>query len=316
MTRFRVLLAGVFVAGALTALSGVVFAADQSKELSVEVKNKSEREICAEKDNVALELSSPDVKHMTVQAVHPSYIGMIVVDRYAPDFTSCDMNTDPVFATDAKRVTIFETPEMWMTGYAYPSFWRPGTVPVKVGNRVETGLHFVQFWIRHKERAEEVLVLYPPDGYWRVRPLPPAHLNWSAYGSSFLIGPVETQIRPIVDLKEISFDPDKKQFTLSFKRGGSATISIKIIDQDRFVLDVDYRDIPRNYPLAALRSMYVTQTNNDMAELAWRTKDGTQWKEAPIFSFSDASVTELWAGRLVPSRHNLSAPDMVFGNFR
>ena len=127
---------------------------------------------------------------------------------------------------------------------------------------------------------------------------------------------METQIRPIVDLKEISFDPDKKQFTLSFKRGGSATISIKIIDQDRFVLDVDYRDIPRNYPLAALRSMYVTQTNNDMAELAWRTKDGTQWKEAPIFSFSDASVTELWAGRLVPSRHNLSAPDMVFGNFR
>ena len=62
--------------------------------------------------------------------------------------------------------------------------------------------------------------------------------------------------------------------------------------------------------------MYVTQTNNDMAEVAWRTKDGTQWKEAPIFSFSDANVTELWAGRLVPSRHNLSAPDMVFGNFR
>lgn len=72
MTTFRTVLSGVLVAVgvSLSPVSG--WAADQSKELAVEVKNKSEREICAEKDNVALELSSPDVKHMTVQAVHPS----------------------------------------------------------------------------------------------------------------------------------------------------------------------------------------------------------------------------------------------------
>jgi hypothetical protein len=33
-------------------------------------------------------------------------------------------------------------------------------------------------------------------------------------------------------------------------------------------------------------------------------------------SFDKASAVELWAGRTVPSRHNTSAPDMVFGDFR
>ena len=85
------------------------------------------------------------------------------------------------------------------------------------------GLHVVQLWVLHNERAEEVLVVYPPDGYWRARPLPPAHMRWSAYGGSFLVGPVEVQDRPIVDLKDIFFDPYTKTFTMNFARGGSAS---------------------------------------------------------------------------------------------
>ena len=111
-----------------------------------------------------------------------------------------------------------------LIGYTFPSFWRPNAVPVRVGARVEAGLHLLQLFVKFRERTEEVLVLYPADGYWRARPLPPAHLRWSAYGSSFLVGPVETQIRPIVDLKEIVFDPEKKSFLLTFKRGGQARL--------------------------------------------------------------------------------------------
>jgi hypothetical protein len=32
--------------------------------------------------------------------------------------------------------------------------------------------------------------------------------------------------------------------------------------------------------------------------------------------FRAARATDLWTGRLVPSRHNTSAPDLVFRNFR
>jgi hypothetical protein len=290
-------------------------AAEAEQHLAVKVENRSEPVLCAEKDNVEINFSAPQVKRFRIQAVHPAFIGMIVADRYAPDFTSCDMSSDPVFAAEAKRVTFFETPDLWLTGYAYPSFWRPATVPVRVGNRVETGLHVVQLWVRHQERAEEVLVFYPPDGYWRARPLPPQHLRWSAYGSSFLIGPVETQIRPIVDLKEIAFDPASRTFTLSFKRGGSATLKLETLDQDRLILDVAMKDVPTDRPFASLRSMYATEFNSDAAHVAWRSETSEAWGEAPVMGFKGAEATEFWLGRLVASRHNTSAPDMVLGRF-
>jgi hypothetical protein len=69
-------------------------------------------------------------------------------------------------------------------------------------------------------------------------------------------------------------------------------------------------------PFAALRSMFVTDINADVAQIAWRTKGGKGWQQAPVMGFERASTVELWAGRSVPSRHNTSAPDMVFGPFR
>ena len=109
---------------------------------------------------------------------------------------------------------------------------------MRVGDRVETGLHLLQLWTRYQDRAEEVLVLYPQDGYWRARPLPPENLQWSAYGSSFLIGPIETDQRPFVDIRDVAFDPETRTFTLKFARGGSATLRVDKLDTEREVLDV------------------------------------------------------------------------------
>ena len=285
-------------------------------ELAVNVANKSTPVLCAEKDNVELTFSSPLVRQFRIQAVHPAYIGTINIDRYAPDFTSCDMSQDPVFKSDARRITFWETPEFWLTGYTYPSFWRPANTVVRVGNREEKGLHMVQLWMKYRERAEEVLVFYPPDGYWRARPLPFADMRWTAYGSSFLVGPVETQQRPIVDLKSIDFDPDKMTFTLAFARGGSATIKLDTIDQERMILDVAISgDAPKNYPFASMRSMYATEFNSDVARVAWREKGVDAWGEAPVLGYKGGPLTEIWAGRVIPSLHNKSAPDMVFGRF-
>jgi hypothetical protein len=288
----------------------------QQNELPVTVRNLSEPVLCAEKDNVNVTFSAPDVRQFRIQAVHPAYIGGLVADRATPDFTSCNMASDPFFAADVKEVMLYETPDLWLVGLTYPTFWRPATVPVRVGDRVETGLHLVQLWMRHNGKAEEVLVVYPPDGYWRARPLPPGHLTWSAYGSSFIVGPVEVQQRPIVDLKSIEFDPARRAFTLAFARGGSATLTLDAIDQDHAVLDVRLDDPPpNNYPFAALRSMYVTGFNADVAQVAWRTAAGRSWEEMPIMGFKGAEAVEFWAGRTMPSRHNTSAPDMVFGKF-
>jgi hypothetical protein len=170
--------------------------------------------------------------------------------------------------------------------------------------------------MRFRERAEEVLVFYPPDGYWRARPLPFADLRWTAYGSSFLVGPVEMQERPVVAFKEVSFDPATMTFTMDYARGGTGKLKIEQISQDRLALETSFSGaMPGNLPFAALRSMYASEINNDVAKTAWRVKGGEGWSESPIMGFKGAQATELWAGRTVPSNHNLSAPDMVFSQF-
>jgi hypothetical protein len=307
--RWRELVGGA----ALLAAFGAAIADDK---LAVEVINASEPTLCAEKDNVYLKLQSAAARRFTIEAVHPAYAGTILLDRWAPDFTNCDMSGDPAFKFQKRRMTIYETEEMWLVGLTFESFWRPNQVPVRVGNRVETGFHLLQLWTWKDGRADEVLVLYPADGHWRARPLPPQNLRWSAYGSSFLIGPVEMQGRPIVDIRDVSFDPQTRTFSTNFVRGGSATLHVVTLDHERIVLDVNLSaPVAADRPFAALRSMFVTERNSDVAHIGWRGKGSQSWSQSPVMSFSRASAAELWAGRLAPSRHNTSAPDMVFRDF-
>ena len=288
-------------------------ATEAADELAVDVVNASEPTLCAERDNVTLELAADRVGRFTIEAVHPAYIGTLVADRAAPDFSHCDFGAGGA-AREPQRVTLYESEEWQLIGHRLGEFWRPGTVPVRVGERVETGIHLLQLWHRFAERAEEVLVLYPPDGYWRARPLPPAHLSWSAYGSSFLIGPIETAGRPFVDLTEVAFEPSARRFTLKFARGGTAGLALAKLGRDRIALEVAL-DPVAGRPFAALRSMFVTETNADVTRVAWREPGGKAWHEAAVDRFERARAVELWAGRAVLSRHNTSAPDMRFSDF-
>ncbi len=268
--------------------------ANAADELAVDVVNASEPTLCAEHDNVTLKLASDKVRRFGIEAAHPAYIGTLVADRAAADFSQCDFAVDPGAARKPERVTLYESQEWQLIGHRLEAFWRPGAVPVRAGDRVETGLHLIQLWHRFEERAEEVLVLYPPDGYWRARPLPPAHLRWSAYGSSFLVGPIETEGRPFVDLTGIAFDPVALSFELKFARGGAANLRLAKLDRDRIALDVSLDPVVGR-PFAALRSMFVTETNADVARIAWREPGGKAWRETPIDRFERASAVELRA---------------------
>jgi hypothetical protein len=283
--------------------------------VAVTVENASTPTLCAETDNVYLKLASSVVRRFAIEAVHPAYAGTIVADHTAPDFRHCDMSADPVHRAEPRRVTLFETADLQLVGHTFPSFWRPAAVPVRVGARVETGLHLLQLFTKFRERTEEVLVLYPADGYWRARPLPPEHLSYSAYGSSFLVGPVETVGRPFVDISDIAFDPAARTFRLAFARGGAATLRLDAVDRERIALDVTFDRAITAGPFAALRSMFVTETNADAGEVAWLAPGGKAWVVAPVMAFGHADVQELWVGRRLPSRHNTSAPDMIFRAF-
>lgn len=292
-------------------------AAASLEGLAVDVTNASEPVLCAEKDNVTLKLASPVLRRFQIEAAHPAYIGTLSQDRWEPDWTACtDISAETSSVPPPRQITFYEEVETWLTGYTFPNFWRAKDVPFRVGDRVEHGLHIVQLWVRRNERAEEVLVVYPADGYWRIRPLPPARLGWTAYGSSFLVGPVEEDGRPVVNLKEIAFDPKTMSFRVQFAEGGTATLAVVKLNRERITLDVTLdRPIPQK-PFAALRSMYVTEFNADVARVAVREEGARAWREEPVMTFRSARATDLWTGRLVPSRHNTSAPDVVFSRFR
>jgi hypothetical protein len=289
----------------------------QAKEFAVEVSNASEPVLCAEKDNVTVNLASRDVRRFSIEAVHPAYMGTLQRDNFEADWTGCTAPDDPrpQVAKLPTRTTLYEEYELWVVGQTYPAFWRPATTPVRIGDRVANDIHLLQVWLRRPMGGEEVLVLYPQDGYWRLRPRAPDGLAATAFGSSFLVGPVEVDERPLVKLKEVAFDPKARAFTLSFARGGTATVKMAAVDNNRHLLEVAFDRPIADRPFAALRSMYVTELNNDVARVAVLDSAARSWREDGIMSFKRAAATRVWLGRASPSRHNTSAPDMIFQGF-
>ncbi|MDX2202141.1 MAG: hypothetical protein NW223_05285 [Hyphomicrobiaceae bacterium] len=302
----------------LLAASAPAVAQTKPEPIAVEVTNTSEPVLCAERDNVTLNLVSPEVRKLRIEAAHPAYIGSLVRDSFEADWTGCTQPGDPQAGNAAPptRTTLYEDIELWVIGLRLSTpFWRPSNTTVRIGDRVEKGIHLLQVWMIRPMGGEEVLVLYPQDGYWRARPKAPAGMAPTAFGSSFLIGPVEVEGRPIVKIKEVAFDPKQRTFTLAFEQGGSAQVKISGIDANRNVLDVTFDKPIMGKPFSAIRSMYVTEFNNDVARVAVREKAARGWREEGIMAFKRATATDLWAGRVAPSRHNTSSPDMVMSGF-
>jgi hypothetical protein len=295
---------------ALAALPRAGLAADP---LAVELTSASVPAACAEEDNVTITLASASVRRFRMAATHPAYLPSLGSDSLAADWTNCARPASSPAAARPERTTLYEQVDLWLVGLTFPTFWRPVTATVRVGDRLARGVHLLQLWMLRPMGGEEVLVLYPGDGYWRLRPLAPSGRAPTAFGSSFLIGPIEDGARPFVAIRDILFDPNERTFTLAFERGGSARVQLASIDQQRHALEVALDRPINGRPFAALRSMYVTEFNNDVQRLAVR--DGRGWRESAIMDFTHALGSEVWAGRTVPSRHNTSSPDMEFGPF-
>ena len=104
---------------------------------------------------------------------------------------------------------------------------------------------------------------------------------------------------------------------MDFARGGSGWLRLSYLDRDIISLDVSLnRAVGGEGIFAALRSMYVSDINNDVARIGWREPGGETWLEKGLLDVKRAETSEIWLGRTVHSRHNTSAPDMIFGDFR
>ncbi len=193
-------------------------------------------------------------------------------------------------------------------------------MPVRVGDEQFSELHLLQLHAKREDgEPVEVLVVYPPDGYWRAKPLAPAghaekHGRDSAFGSSFLVGPIEEDGRPLVDFAEITFVPADASFEMRFMRGGTGSVAVREVAVERLLLNVHLDHDAEMAEIAALRSMFVTPEMADTALVRWRR--GEETGETPVTEPLERSVEAVRFVRTVPSEHNTSAPDLRFFDFR
>ncbi|HLG89421.1 MAG TPA: hypothetical protein VKZ79_19755 [Alphaproteobacteria bacterium] len=273
---------------------------------TVRIENASHPTRCAEDDNVYVKFEGAGVRHFGIEARPPVYA--VTEDIDAPDFANCDQSHDPSYPSVPKDVLLWQDADWMLVGHTYAGFWRPESIDFRVGRTVAHGLHLVQLIRKIGGRRVEILVLYPADGYWRAKPLPADDKPDTAYGSSFLIGPIEDEGRPFVRLSSVAFDPRRLEFHLVFKNGAG---SLRIMSATRAAtrLEVELPAQTRDAPFAALRSMYVSDEMADTAEI------GVGNHTSPILAPFDTVASDVSFFRSRPSRHNTSAPDLRFFDF-
>jgi hypothetical protein len=314
--------------GCATTSSGTAGMSAASKPVtgSALVTNASRVTRCAEEDNVYVKISGPTLTGMRIEARQPSYIKQLTVDDSSADFSDCHFSDEenPVYHFEPKRMVLWENEQWLLVGNTYASFWRPNQVPVAIDGKVYEQLHLLQLHKKdpHEKSAgrHEFLVLYPPDGYWRAKPIPAEPLPSSTYGTSFLVGPISDAARPFVNISRVEFVPKELTFVLAYEDGTRGSMLVVEVSQERLALRYQ-QDKARGdaQPLAAIRSMFVTSVKSDVAEVTWRAGDDkgntASPTVTPITAFTEGQASEVGFGRSVISKHNPSAPDMWFGEF-
>lgn len=286
------------------------------------VENATTPTACAEEDNVSMVLRGDGIRRMRIEALQPSYLGNIGNDVTAPDFSGCNFDggahpTDPAHRFRKRTVVLLDNAQWRIVGMTLPTFWRPARVPVQVGMRHDRGFHLLQVFKKEKGKALEAIVLYPSDGYWRLKPLPEARFGDGVYGSSFLLGPVVQAGRPVVNIAAIRVVPKPLAIHLRFTNGSSAVARVAEISRTRTALDVTLSKPTQSakQPFAVLRSMYVTPDNADMSEVRWQTSPQAAEQVLSLPEVKTLNATQVRFGRSLPSKHNTSAPDIEFSGF-
>ncbi len=307
------------------ALLGLIVPGAMAAQPVVRVENQTRATQCAEEDNVSLSLAGTGVAGFRVQALQPTYLDTITRDVTAPDFSGCNFDgsahpTDPRHSFKPRTVVLHEGQRWRIVGMTLPTFWRPQRVPVSIGGRTDReGFHMIQLYAKASPGAKplEALVMYPSDGYWRIKPLPLPRFGDGVYGSSFVMGPVAQDGRPVANIVAMAVDLKPLAFRLRFSDGSRATVRVDEVSRRRTALDVRFdRPIGSQQPFAVLRSMYVTPDNADMSEVRWQASPTSAAQASPLPEVSVLEAAQVRFGRSVPSRHNTSAPDIEFSRFR
>ncbi len=196
----------------------------QPEGLGVSIEGRSKPTLCAEDDNVYLTFTNPRVRYFRIEARPPAVIGSIVVDSTAPDFTDCTIQDQPVGPEDKQdRVVLHEDDSMMLVGYRHSEFWRKGDVPLTVGNSEERALHLVQLFVKTPQGPLRIpRALSAGRLLARCGPSRPRASTEVAYGTSFLVGPVEEKEAPVRGAEVGALRPRHQELRADLRQGRDA----------------------------------------------------------------------------------------------
>lgn len=279
--------------------------------------NRSTGTTCAEEDNVNVPLYAYDVTSYTVTATHPTYLAGV---PFSPgecnaDFSGCASSNsinmhenDPCLAT----TPVYDDGTDVIRVCDEPMWWRSSTMSVTVNGSLPVSGERIVWNKRIAGTSEypQFFVLYE-DGNLRLKPQPPAGRLDTCFGSSLIVGPAAGAPRPFVDLEEVAIDVAQMRVTLHYGDGGTATLHVGVDRQAATV--VVQADYDTSRPFATLRSMYVSERVNDVAQVE------TAGATYPFLQGDDGRWQTVWDGlpghdwyfsRPISSAHNISAPDI------
>ena len=120
-------------------------------------------------------------------------------------------------------------------------------------------------------------------------------------------------------IRSIAFEPASLTFRVAFANGSTGVLAVSEATPERTELAVSLDPpVPIGQPFAALRSMYVERPQADVSLASWEANGAGSDAgsgAAPIMDFRAVRAPAARFGRVEPSRHNLSAPDIRFHAF-
>ena len=270
--------------------------------------NDSYADTCAEHDNVTATLRG-DVHGFSITATHPTY----VVTNWScdEDWSNCPPNPPDTNYPFTPLVTeVFNNGIDIVKLHRESLFWRPYGMRVTVnGSNGYDDIHFVELYRRTPEGDgwPGFFVLYS-DGYLRLIPFPPVGHDKVCFGSSVIPGPAPVAFRPYADIESVDYDTSSRTLSISYRTGGSALFDVNTLTRTNAVVEVVV-DYPTSDPFCTVRSMFVENGNSDCDTVEWIDTSGAVHTD-PVMSFAGTVGKQWLFKKVVPSKHNNSAPDI------
>ncbi len=258
---------------------------------------------CAEEDNVNIPIFARQINRFQVVAIHPTYD--VGIDNCNADFSGCTSRENQLIDTTDTCDSLYDDGVNVIHGCTMSEWWRPHTMKIVVGNKAGDYHYLVMYRkIAGENSWPQFLVLYE-DGNMRLIPHPPVGRSSVCFGSSIIIGPAATAIRPYIDIQEVQVNPSQLTLELTYRNGETAHINLSV-NRSQSVASVDINYTANSeIPFTTFRSMYVSDGNADADYIQ------TSADNLPIMSNWINLEGPWWFFyRNTRSIHNTSAPDI------